>query len=59
MGVAQVDALENGGHLSGRDLDTVAGRHREAEDSAFQSLDLGITLPSSLWRYTNSARCRC
>ncbi len=37
-GAAQVDALEDGGHLGGCDFDMVARRHREAEDSAFQPL---------------------
>ena len=34
----QVDPLENGRHLGGRDLDPIALGHWEAEDSAFQAL---------------------
>ena len=37
-GELQIDALEDGGHLSRRDLDTIALGLREAEDTAFQSL---------------------
>ena len=53
-GVTQVDPFEDGGHLGGSDLDAAIPGLGEAEGAFLQPLDVGITMPSLLWRYTNS-----
>ena len=58
-GAAQVDAFQDGGHLGRSDLDAALLGLGKAERAFFQPLDAGITMPSFLWRYTNSARSIC
>ena len=47
-GAAQVDALEDGGHLGGGDLDAAVPGLGKAERALLEPLDLGITMPSFL-----------
>ena len=53
-GRVQVDAGQERGKFGGGHLDATGGGVRKAEGAAFEPLDLGITMPSFLCRYTNS-----
>jgi hypothetical protein len=60
-GRIQVDAGQEGGEFGGGHLEAVGPGGRQAEGPAFEPLELGITVPSLLWRYTKvarSGRCR-
>jgi hypothetical protein len=54
----EIDPFEEHDEVRGADLDPWLGlgRWRKAKASGFQSLDAGITMPSFLWRYTNSVQ---
>jgi hypothetical protein len=58
-GRIQIDASKESGEFGGRHLNAIGRNGWNAEGSAFETFDPGITLPSSLWRYTNSVWCRC
>ena len=58
-GVTQVDPFEDRGHLGGSDLNAAVLGLGKAKGAFFQPLDSGITMPSFLWRYTNSLRSIC
>jgi hypothetical protein len=52
----EIDAFQEHDEVGGTDLNAglSLGRRGEAKGSDLQSLDAGITMPSFLWRYTNS-----
>ena len=54
----EIDAREQHDQVRGADLNAwfVVLRCRETEAASFESFDPGITMPSFLWRYTNSVR---
>jgi hypothetical protein len=54
--VLQIDAAEHRGELEGGPLEVIRSRSRPAKIPTFQPFDPGITMPSFLWRYTNSVR---
>jgi hypothetical protein len=58
-GRVQVDAGQKRGEIGGGHLDAPGRGVRDAEGAAFEPLDLGITVPSFLWRYKISARPSC
>src|SRR5512142_2730471 len=53
-GGAQVDASQQRGEIGGGHLDAAVDGGRDAEGPALKPLDVGITMPSFLWRYTTS-----
>jgi hypothetical protein len=54
-GVFQIDPAEHRGEFGAGPFDMSRTRCGPAEGPAFKPLDPGITKPSFLWRYTNSA----
>jgi hypothetical protein len=55
-GRVQVDAGQQRGEFGGGHLDAAGRGVRNAVGAAFEPLDVGITMPSFLCRYTNSVR---